>query len=191
MSNKSLSPSNEWIFTFVFLFSIIMAATVSLGRPRARSICSIFPLCMALNALDKSTNNSVASRIFARTPFNIRGIVKICDVVDRFLWKPFWFFLSIYLISGSMLLRSRTLKIFAAIEVRVLSSSWLLSPFFGKGSCSPLSICLSCSGYVRRCSIGAVCGQISLFSILLRVFHQDLLLSDFWFFLVLRWVLRA
>ena len=39
-----------------------MAATVSLGRLLARSICSIFPLCMESNALEKSINNSVASR---------------------------------------------------------------------------------------------------------------------------------
>ena len=40
---------------------------------------------MKSNALDKSTNNS---EFFARTP-KIRRIVKICDVVDRFLQKPF------------------------------------------------------------------------------------------------------
>ena len=35
------------------------------------SICSIFPLCMKSKALEKSTNNIVASRIFARTPSKI------------------------------------------------------------------------------------------------------------------------
>ena len=43
---------------------------------------------MELNALEKSTNESVASRIFERTP-KIWRIVRICDVVDRFLRKPF------------------------------------------------------------------------------------------------------
>ena len=32
MSKKSVSPSGERTFSFVFLYSIIMTATVSLGR---------------------------------------------------------------------------------------------------------------------------------------------------------------
>ena len=84
-----------------------MAATVSLGEGAwTRSICSIFPQCMESNAEEKSTNNIVASRIFASTS-RIRRIVKICDVVDRFLRKPFWFFLSIFSIFSSLRLRSR------------------------------------------------------------------------------------
>ena len=46
-----------------------MAVTVSLRRPKARSICSIFPLCMESNALEKSPNKSVAAKSFARTSF--------------------------------------------------------------------------------------------------------------------------
>ena len=57
---------------------------------------------MESKALVKSTNNIVASRFFARTPSRIRWIVKICDVVDLFLRKPFWFFPSMFLILGSM-----------------------------------------------------------------------------------------
>ena len=38
-----------------------------LWRPYTMNICSIFPLRMESNALDKSTNNSVASRI-SRNP---------------------------------------------------------------------------------------------------------------------------
>ena len=60
LSTKSVSLSIEQTFTFVFLYSIIMAATVSLGR----NICSIFLLCMETNALEKSTNNCVAARFF-------------------------------------------------------------------------------------------------------------------------------
>ena len=44
-----------------------------------------------------------------RAPSRIRWIVKICDVAGRFLRKPFWLFLSIFSILGSMLLRSRAL----------------------------------------------------------------------------------
>ena len=43
--------------------------------------------------MEKSTNNIVVSKFFARTPSSIRWIVKIWDVVDQFLRKPFWFFL--------------------------------------------------------------------------------------------------
>ena len=46
MSKLSVSPSGERTFTFRVLYSIIMAATVSLGRPLTRSIYSVFPLCM-------------------------------------------------------------------------------------------------------------------------------------------------
>ena len=41
---------------------------------------------------------------FAWTPSRIWQIVKICDIVDRFFWKPFWFFLSIFLIFNFILL---------------------------------------------------------------------------------------
>ena len=57
---------------------------------------------MESKALVKSTNNIVASRFFAHTLSRIRRIVKICEVVDLFLRKPFWFFLSMLSILGSM-----------------------------------------------------------------------------------------
>ena len=91
-----LSPYGERTFTFVFLYSIIMAATVSFGSPWANNICSIFPLCIESKASEKSTNNIVASRFFSPTPSRFRRIVKICDDLDRFLRKPFWFILSIF-----------------------------------------------------------------------------------------------
>ena len=78
-----------------------MAVTVFLGRPLASSICSIFPLCSESKNLEKSRNNTDISRFFARTP-RIRRIVKISDIVDRLLRKPFWFFQSIFSILGSL-----------------------------------------------------------------------------------------
>ena len=54
-----------------------MAATVPLGKLLAISICSIIPLCMESKALEKSTNNIVASRFFTHTPSRIRRLVKI------------------------------------------------------------------------------------------------------------------
>ena len=120
MSKWYVSPSVERTFNFLFLYSIIVAATVSLCRPKARSICSIFLLCMASKAFEKSTNNIIASEFFTLGLSRIRRIVKICDVLDRFLRKPFWFFLSMLSILGSMRLRSRALYILAAMDVRVI-----------------------------------------------------------------------
>ena len=59
-----------------------MAGKASLGKPSASSICSIFPLCMESNPLEKSTNIIVASRFFACSPSRIRWIIKVCDVMD-------------------------------------------------------------------------------------------------------------
>ena len=79
-----------------------MAVRVSLGRPHTSSLCFIFSLSMESNALEKSTNKSVASSFFlffclffffcflffARISI-IRWIVRICDVMNRFLGKTF------------------------------------------------------------------------------------------------------
>ena len=95
---------------------------------------------MESKTLVKSTNNIVTSRFFARTPSRIRRIVKICDVVDLFLRKPFWFFLSIFSIWGSMRLRSRALYILVTLDVRVIPRYFLAnprSPFLGKGKMHP------------------------------------------------------
>ena len=43
------SPSGGQIVAFMFLLSIIIAVTVSFGRPYIKCICSIFPFCMESN----------------------------------------------------------------------------------------------------------------------------------------------
>ena len=65
---------------------------------------------MELKALVKSTNSNVICRFFARTPSRILWMVNICEVVDLFLWKTFWFFLRMLSILGSMQFRSRALN---------------------------------------------------------------------------------
>ena len=64
----------------------------------------------SLDALEKSIYKILPSnftyKILLWTP-NIRRIVRIFDVVDRFLWKPIWFFLKTFSISGSMRLSGR------------------------------------------------------------------------------------
>ena len=84
MLKKSVSPSGERTFTFVFLYSFIMAATVSLGRSYARGICSIFSLCMESNASEKSTSK-------CRLKVFLREILLEFDVLSEFvkLWIDF------------------------------------------------------------------------------------------------------
>ena len=55
-SKKSMSLFGEQTIAFMFMVSIIIAISVSLGRTYARSIFSIFPLCRESNTLEKSTN---------------------------------------------------------------------------------------------------------------------------------------
>ena len=65
---------------------------------------------------------------------------QICHIMDRFLRKPFWLFLSIFAVLGSMWLRSRTLYILAAMDVRFIPWEFLAiprSPFLGKGWMHP------------------------------------------------------
>ena len=61
-----------------------MVATVSLERSWARIICSTFLLCMVSKALEKSTNNSVASKCLAWISSMNRQIFITFDAVDRF-----------------------------------------------------------------------------------------------------------
>ena len=75
ISKKSVSPSGNRTFTFVFLYCVIIAATVSLWISKARSICSIFTLCMESKALERSTNNSIALRFFTWTPSKISVVI--------------------------------------------------------------------------------------------------------------------
>ena len=67
---------------------------------------------MESNALEKSTNNSVASRFFARTP-RIQRIVNIGDVGDRFFPKAIFILLKYFLNCGFYAV--------AAIDVRVIT----------------------------------------------------------------------
>ena len=71
---------------------------------------------MESKALIKSTNSIVACRLFARTPSSILRMVNICEVVDQFLRKPFWFFLRMSILR----FRSRVLYILAAMDVSVI-----------------------------------------------------------------------
>ena len=73
-----------------------------------------------IKGLGKVDNSMVACRFFARTPSRILRIVNICEVVDLFLRKPFWFFLMMLPILGSMRFRSMALYILAVMDVSVI-----------------------------------------------------------------------
>ena len=63
-----------------------------MGRQYVSYSCSIFPSYMESNALEKSTNSSVASSFFARTPSMMRWITNFCVIEEPLLQKPFWLF---------------------------------------------------------------------------------------------------
>ena len=68
-------------------------------------LCLLLLLCHLLILLNHRYRCWLAH---SSTP-KIRWIVRICDVEDRFLQKPFWIFLRIFSISGSIQLSSRVL----------------------------------------------------------------------------------
>ena len=73
MSKKSVSSS------------FLILVTISLGRPYASSIRSIFPLSMESNALEKFTNKCVIPKYFFLYSF--------CEIVERFFrFSFFWEF---------------------------------------------------------------------------------------------------
>ena len=88
-----------------FFHSIIMAATVFFLLGCKRVVFVPFSLCVWSQRPWRSRQIILLPLVFffARTPSRIRRIVKICDVVDRFFRKPFWFFLSIFSILVSHL----------------------------------------------------------------------------------------
>ena len=59
-----------------------MTVTVYLRKLSARSLCTIFFLRMESNALEKSTNNSVASKYLARTSM-FQRIFRICNFSEK------------------------------------------------------------------------------------------------------------
>ena len=139
---------------------------------------------MESKALVKSTNINVACRFFARTPSRILRMVNICEVVDLFLLKQFWFFLSMLSILGCMRFRSRAFVDFGCCGCKCYASVvfWLIrGPFFFREGevCIPSSIYLSGFGCILRCSVGAVCRRIVWSSILLGESRPALQLSYF------------
>ena len=71
-------------------------------------------------SLEKLTNNSVVSRFFASIHLMIRQNARICDVVDRFLQNVFWFFLRTFSVSERIPLRSKEVKTFTTMSIKLM-----------------------------------------------------------------------
>ena len=110
------------------LLSYFVAVTVSLGRPYTR-----FAPSLESNASEKSQNESVVLRFFARIPSKIW---RSSEVVNRFLRNPFSFFVRIFSTSDQIRLRIIALQTLATISVRAMPLSWFRgNPFYGSGIC--------------------------------------------------------
>ena len=114
-----------------------------------------------------SINDIITSRFFACTPSRIWRIVKICDVVDRFPWKPFGFFLNIFWILGSMQLRRRAFsKLDKQTYTSEFESHWVphsfsLVPHRSKEVCKLLDLGrYGCKGYT---SVALGYSEVTLF----------------------------
>ena len=62
---------------------VCVCVTVSLGRPYARSIYSIFPLCMESNVLEKFKNKIVSARFL----YELLWFIGLSETV--MLWNNF------------------------------------------------------------------------------------------------------
>ena len=76
--------------------------------------------------------------IFYTYSLNDRRIVRICEVVERFLWKQFWFYLRI--LSTSVLIRLSSYRSKSHASVVLCDSE--VTFFWEKGGCCLLSISL-------------------------------------------------
>ena len=83
ISKKGVSPSGDLTMDRVFLYRIIIAFTVSEGRPYLIKTIFIISRFMVSKALEKSMKSSVRGRFLSFTPSSIRRIVRICPVVDH------------------------------------------------------------------------------------------------------------
>ena len=119
-----------------------------------------------IKCFENSTNNSVASRFFARSPMT-RWIVRIWEVVDRFLGKPFWFFQRIFSASGQIWFRniinliSSSSKSYDTVVLCDFEVTFLREM---KDTAFRLFFC--CVFYTKLYKIEETCREISLSSII-------------------------
>ena len=133
---------------------------------------------MESHALEKTTNYSVVLSFFAWSPLIIWQIVRIYDVVDWFLWKPFLIFLKNFLNmlekQSIISLSSCRSKIYASILLGDSDVTFLRER-------KDVAFCLSLLYfvYIWCCKIKEVCKQTSFSSILLGYFIKACSFSAF------------
>ncbi len=108
-SSLCLHPESESLLLCFYIASLWLRRFIWVGRWRVVFGPSF--LCVWSQRPWRSRQIILLPRGFLHV-----HVVKIYDVVDLFLRKPFWFFSTL----GSMRLRSRTSYIFAAMDVRVI-----------------------------------------------------------------------
>ena len=114
-SNLCLHQRAEFFFLCFYIASLRLRQFLWIGRKRV--VFAPSSLCVWSQRPWRSRQIIVLRQgFFARTPSRIRRIVKICDVVDRFLQKLFWFFQSIFSILDFMRLRSRAWYVVPSIS---------------------------------------------------------------------------
>ena len=107
MSKKLVSLSGDLTKDLVFLYSIIIAATISEEMPYARRILPIFPY--ESEASEKSTKSKAAWRLFLSDALDNSPYGQDLSKVDLFLRNSFWFLWNTFSTSGCALLRSSEL----------------------------------------------------------------------------------
>ena len=186
MSKLSVSQSSEWTFTFVYLYSIIIAFKF-VYLYSIIIAATVFLLCMELNALEKSTNNIVASRFlhvhlleYEKQSKSVMSLVEFSKTISV-IPKYFLYYIRFFAVDQQIIIDLWRLGYKGYTSV----APWLFRGLHsqGKGECIYLSIHLFCSGYIWHNNVGGVCRRISMSSSHLGVFDQALLLFYFKFFL--------
>ena len=187
-SSLCLYPGSGLLLSCFYIASLWLRRFLSVSRRRVVFAPSF--LCVWSQKPWRSRQIIIStSRFFGRISLKIRRMVKICDDMDLFLRKSFWFS---WVSSQFWVLCDYVVE---------LCISWLLwmwgfyygcqgylcsvvlgyseSPFLEKGGYIPLSIWLLCFDYIWHNTDGAVCRRIHRSSTLPGVFHQALLLFFF------------
>ena len=159
ISKKSVSPGERTI-AFVFSKSIIIQVRVYLERLYASSISSIFPLCIELNTLDKSTNGGITSTFFTLSLSMIWRIVRICEAVKRIFRKLFWVWRKNFHNFGSDTVEKQGIINLSGYSCKnyayVILSNSEIAYFRERGGGNLSSISILCFAYRQRCIIREV-----------------------------------
>ena len=140
----------------------------SLGRPYARNINYIFPLSMKI-LWTIFQNNYVDSSFFVDTPM-FRWLIRIWDIVDRFLRIQPWFITRIFSISSQIWLRNNIINL-----CRYSIKNYTTLVFSDSGVTylrKQRLVNFSCVLFIQCCTCKEICCQISSSSIFQVAFRR-------------------